>query len=119
MSSSRTALTLVTVFAWADGAWPNWAACAMAEYYALFDANGEVRAFPALVGLPEESENHFAAGWERGGRQVREMNAESASRGFHIARSAPIIVAPVHQSRSEQGNAQLLALGNPAAFVVE
>src|SRR5215472_820925 len=85
----------------------------------LFDANGEVRAFPALSLRPEESENHFAAGWESVRWQVREMNAEPTGYGFYIVRSAPAIVAPMHHGGSEESKPQHLALGNTAAFVVE
>src|SRR5262249_40105334 len=101
MSSSRTAVALATAFAWGDRAVANWATYAMAHYYHLFDANREVRAFPALLSLPQESENHLAAGWERVGWQVREMDPDAALRGIDIVRRAPAIVAPMHHSRRE------------------
>src|SRR4029078_7163554 len=86
----------------------------------LFRADGdrEVRALPLASAGPVEREDNRASERESVRRQICGMDAYTGVPRVHIIRGLPVILAPVHQGRREQRNAQILTSGNGAALIV-
>ncbi len=83
------------------------------------EVNREVRAFPALLLKPEEREDHSSAGSQSTGGQVHSVNTHSGADGVGVVRGPPVVIAPMHQRRSQQRDSQVLSPRHSAAFIVE